>query len=201
MDQIDERQFADLYSAAHPRLWTLASAILGDRTMAEDVVQDAALFAIGRLGDFEKGTDFLAWMSQIVRFKALNQLKSARIRKTRSLQIHKGEDRSLDIADNRDGGDVDRVVSQDGFLLPEQQEFDDRVATALATLDPDRRACLLLRTVHNMSYEEIGQVVGVAEGTASSHVHRAKTAIRRYMMQATDERTGNYRTGRDEATH
>lgn len=183
MARIDERQFAQLYSDAHPRLWTLASAILGDRTAAEDVVQDAAIVAIRRLGDFEDGTNFVAWMSKIVRFTALNRLKSAKIRKAQSLQGHDDRDRALDVADSRRDPRLDRAVSQTGALLPGQEQFDDRVTAALDTLDPERRACLLLRTVHNMSYEEIGQVVGVPEGTASSHVHRAKTAVRRCLTE------------------
>ena len=151
--------------------------------MAEDVVQDAAITAIRRLGDFEEGTNFLAWMSKIVRFTALNRLKHAKIRKARSLSAHDEEERGIEVADPRPALPGETVVGSDGILSPDQQEFDDQVLAALDALDPDRRACLLLRTVHGMTYEEISQALDLPEGTVSSHVHRAKTEIRHRLAE------------------
>jgi RNA polymerase sigma-70 factor (ECF subfamily) len=50
-------------------------------------------------------------------------------------------------------------------------------------LDEVARACLLLRTVHDMPYKQIAQVLEVPEGTAMSHVHRARQAMRQRLME------------------
>jgi RNA polymerase sigma-70 factor (ECF subfamily) len=49
--------------------------------------------------------------------------------------------------------------------------------TALETLEPTVRACLLLRVVAGMSYQQISGVLEIPEGTAMSHVFRARKAL------------------------
>ncbi len=53
-------------------LWYVAAAIVGDRARAEDVLQEAAMIALGKLDTFEAGTSVQAWLAQIVRYVALN---------------------------------------------------------------------------------------------------------------------------------
>ncbi len=64
-------------TGSYQRLWLIAAAITGDRTEADDIVQDAALVALRKLGDFTAGTSFVAWMSQIVRLTALNHVRKS----------------------------------------------------------------------------------------------------------------------------
>ncbi|MEO0587563.1 MAG: RNA polymerase sigma factor, partial [Planctomycetota bacterium] len=65
----------------------------------------------------------------------------------------------------------------------DQLAFDDAVVAALGGLEPTARACLLLKTVHGHSYAEIGQMLGVPEGTAMSHVHRARKRMRETLTE------------------
>lgn len=183
MPQLDEHEFATLLTEAHPRLWTLATAILGDRSQAEDVVQDASITGLRRIADFEPGTSFTAWMSQIVRFTALNHLKTKKNRKFLSLEAH-----SVGEAPEKAGSQPESVTSS-GELMPGQQAFDDRVTDAIQGLDADRRACLLLRIVQGLSYEEIAETVGIPAGTAMSHVHRAKASLRATLSKNGNETT------------
>ena len=44
---------------------------------------------------------------------------------------------------------------------------------------PMARACLLLRAVQDLDYSELSRLLGIPEGTAMSHVHRARNALRR----------------------
>jgi len=179
MSQLTQQEFAVLFQKAHSRLWTLAAAIVSDRTQAEDVVQDAAIVGLRRLGDFQQGTNFTAWISQIVRFTALNHLKTKKNRKALSLDLHPIEEPS-----SAGRASTCPAVTPAGELSPDQQAFDDRVVVAMSELEPDRRACLLLRTVHGLDYQEIAQIVGVPAGTAMSHVHRAKASMRRGLDRA-----------------
>src|SRR4051812_25584625 len=56
--------FAAEYQRAYRVLWVVAAGVLGRATGAEDVVQEAALLALGKLDRFEPGTHFVAWMAQ-----------------------------------------------------------------------------------------------------------------------------------------
>jgi len=60
----------------------------------------------------------------------------------------------------------------------------DRVLEALVSLEETARACLLLRTVLDKSYREISLALDIPEGTAMSHVHRARKAMRRMLEES-----------------
>jgi len=174
MTQLERDEYARLLREAQPKLWTIASAIVGDRTLAEDVVQDAAITGLRRLGDFEKGSNFVGWISQIVRFTALNHLKTRKRRRIVAVDVHQRVEPS-DTGEDRTG---ENAVTMRGELLPDQEEFDDAVARAIQNLESERRSCFLLRVVHNLDYKEISEMLEIPTGTAMSHVHRAKTSLR-----------------------
>jgi RNA polymerase sigma-70 factor (ECF subfamily) len=174
MAHLDREEFARLFGEAYARLWTVAVAIIGDRHCAQDIVQEAAMTGLARLETYEKGTNFAAWMAQIVRYAALNARKSE-VR--RNLQAVDGHLLGQMVAAT--SAQTTEAVLPSGALAADQAEFDDRTTQLVESLDPERRACLLLRVVHGLSYVEIAEQLGVPEGTAMSHVHRAKETLRR----------------------
>ena len=172
MDQLAEDEFAVLVQDAYAKLWTLASAIVNDRTLAEDVVQEATITGLRKIADYKRGTNFTVWMSQIVRFTALNHRKSQKRRNAQSLDVH-----TMVFPEPR-GHSGPAPVTESGQLVDGQTDFDDVLTSAISELPPERRACLLLRVVHGINYEEISEIVGIPEGSAMSHVHRAKMSMR-----------------------
>jgi len=184
--------FAERFEGASRTLWCIAAAVVGDRSAAEDVLQEAAVIALGKLEQFDPETNFLAWMARIVRFVALNH--------GRRRAVHKPIDPdALDQAPIGGAGGRNMAGREEatrltlrvptaasgkttlnghGDLLQDQEAFDDRVLAALKQLEPNARACLLLRVVLNMPYREIARALDVAEGTAMSHVHRARMSLR-----------------------
>lgn len=173
---LSHAQFAANFQEHYKRLWLLASAILSDRHLAEDVVQDAGIVALGQLDKFQVGTNFLAWMSQIVRLQAYNRSRKRTRRKTGSVDpVTLDAQPEAPVASN---------LAPDGStdLPPEQTFFDDEVMSALNELKDVARACLLLRTLHQLSYADIGAMLDIAEGTAMSHVHRSKAALRKRLQ-------------------
>ena len=174
-------QFATDFQQCYSRLWALAAGMLGDRHLAEDVVQDAGIVALKQLQEFEVGTNFVAWMSQIVRFQAFNRSRKKTRRRTRSV------DPVLLDSETGSPSATDRLPAPSGDLSPEQKFFDDEMMHALNDLREVARACLLLRTLHQMSYADIGAMLEIAEGTAMSHVHRSKAQLRKRLTRSTSE--------------
>jgi RNA polymerase sigma-70 factor (ECF subfamily) len=155
----------------------VAAAVLGSRTDVEDVLQDAAMIGLAKLSDFEPETSFTAWMGGIVRNVARNHARKRARRHTSPTdpmsidQSHSG----------RAGVQAGPAFDRRGRLEADQDAFDDRLASALRVLDETARTCLLLRTLREMPYREISQVLGIPEGTAMSHVHRARKALRQQL--------------------
>lgn len=138
------------------------------------------MIALAKLDQFNPATSFTAWMGQIVRFVALNE--SRRRKRHGTLDLEAANPTAREPKPSAPG------LSGRGELLAGQQLFDDRVMAALNTLSDTARACLLLRTVLDLPYNEIAAALDIPEGTAMSHVHRARLAIRERLV--TDENGG-----------
>ena len=131
------------------------------------------MIALRKLDQFDPHTSFIAWMSQIVRFVALNHARRRTTQKTVSLD---GAAPSQAV----DSGDDTRPALITGWgdlAEDDDRSFDDHVLNALQRLDPTARACLLLRVVCEQPYRQIAQTLDIPEGTAMSHVHRARRAM------------------------
>src|SRR6478736_4415357 len=74
---IDIESFASQLTDCCQRMWLIAAAVTGDRAEADDIVQQASMIGLQKRADFAAGTNFAAWMSQIVRLTALNYRKKS----------------------------------------------------------------------------------------------------------------------------
>ena len=141
--------------------YTLARYLLRDEHDAQDVVQDASLRAL-RYFDGYSGGDPRAWLLAIVR----NCSFTTRQRRKAEEAIH--------------------VVDADDVALPAGNEADaaavessdrGRVQRAIDALPREFREVIVLRELHEMSYREIGDVVGVPIGTVMSRIARARKRL------------------------
>lgn len=153
--------FAERFEGAARVLWTIAAAVLGHRAQVEDVIQEAAIVGLEKLDQFDPNTHFEAWMGRIVRFVALNHLRREARRRTSQPEL------------------LESVPA----VEPLDHDLDDTLQAALAGLRPVVRACLLLKVVEELEYREIAQVLEIPEGTAMSHVHRARHALQSQLSQ------------------
>lgn len=156
-DSLSAAIFAVCFRHCAPRLWCIAAAVLGERTHADDVVQEAAMIGLGKLDSFAPRSSFAAWMGQIVRFVALNH--------RRKIERHAQNETSRDL-------EVAAPMSTD------EARFDAATTAALGELSEVARMCLLLKTVLELDYAEIAETLEIPAGTAMSHVHRARAQMR-----------------------
>jgi RNA polymerase sigma-70 factor (ECF subfamily) len=167
----------------------VAAGVTGDRASAEDIVQDAAVIALEKAGEFRPGTNFAAWMAEIVRRCALNHRRKAKGRRTYAADpavLARFGDRTPD-----GGAEYGPVASAKGEVLANQAALDDELVAALGRLSKDARSCLLLRTVEKLSYAEIAQLMRIPEGTAMSHVHRSRATLRALLTQGAPRRAAS----------
>lgn len=182
--QITPVEFASLFEQSFRVLWYIALGFVHDRSLAEDVVQEAAIIALGKLDHFQRGTNFVAWMGQTVRYAALNLARRNRRHTSAST-----DPTWLDIEGAKSPRSVPPSPSAvrltaEVDLPSDQPAFDDRIVRALEGISETARACLLLRTIEGLEYREIARTLDIAEGTAMSHVHRARTALRERLAAA-----------------
>jgi len=168
-------------------LWTLAAGLLGDPTEAEDVCQEAFLAAYAKRGQFEPGTNFQAWMGRFIRNGVANELRKRARRQTAStdpMLLDQGE--AAPSGAGLEGLHLDTSQLDPSHLDPshlapglfDEDQLDERLVAGLRELGEVPRSCLLLRTLRELSYAEIALLLEIPEGTAMSHVHRARTSLR-----------------------
>jgi RNA polymerase sigma-70 factor (ECF subfamily) len=66
----------------------------------------------------------------------------------------------------------------------ERRALGDALEAALAELGRDQRVAVSLRYEEGLSFDQIGQVLGIPEATARSHVHRARKELSRRLTAA-----------------
>jgi RNA polymerase sigma-70 factor (ECF subfamily) len=182
-DQLSPKEFGERAQAARHTLWLIAMGMTNDRHLAEDLVQEALAIAWKKSKQFEPTTSFSAWTAAIVRNVALNS------RRKRAKQTLVNPEQ-FDSTPSRDVGNDKSPINTAGRILPNQQEFDDRVVAALRDLSSAARSCLLLRTVTGLSYDKISDLLDIAPGTAMSHVYRARKTLRHRLGGGTSRPEG-----------
>lgn len=152
---------------AHRReAYLLALHLLGNRDDALDAAQDSMLRFFTSLDRFRADQPVRPWLYSIVRNRCRDMMRRGRVR--RSEPLESGEQRW-------------RPELVDGHADPhrdaEQAELRRRIFAALGRLGHDHREILVLRDYHDLSYEEIADVLGVPRGTVMSRLHRARKAL------------------------
>jgi RNA polymerase sigma-70 factor, ECF subfamily len=167
-----KREFEQVVLPHLDAAYNLARWLLRDPTLAEDVVQDAALRALRYFASF-RGGDGRAWILQIVRNTAHEHLKK------RSARIEV----SLGNATDRVGVAGFGMDAPDPGPDPEAQyamlQGQERLASALAALPIEQRECLVLCELEQLSYKEIARITQVPIGTVMSRLSRARSALMR----------------------
>ena len=159
---LSKEEFESLFVDSYSSLVLVAASQVG-MSMAEDVVQEAAIKASSRLDRFERGTDFKSWLAAFVRNAGRNARRKEQ-RHTRMKEDLAHEQRS------RQTGQAQAEVFA---------EHDNAIRDAVGDLPDVQRSALLMRATLDQSYAEIGQMLGIPETTARSHVHRARARVLR----------------------
>jgi RNA polymerase sigma-70 factor (ECF subfamily) len=152
----------------------IAFRMIGNYDEACDVVQDAFLSAYRAIGKFRGDARFSTWLCGIV----LNHSRSHIKRKAARARREAG---SLDDpAESEDGRFANEPRSQEGSIveLIEKRELEAKVQECIGLLDGEQREVLVLRDIQGFSYEEIGVMLKLPEGTVKSRLFRARNALK-----------------------
>jgi RNA polymerase sigma-70 factor (ECF subfamily) len=151
-----------LLIAEIPRLRRYAVALLRDRTMADDLVQDVVVRALDRLHLWRDGSNMRTWLFTIMHNLHANDKR----RRSRAV-------------DNRP---LDDVAMSRG--TPPEQESAlalSQLADAIVGLPETQRQALLLIGLEGFSYADAAEVLGVPVGTVMSRLSRAREDLRRML--------------------
>lgn len=158
--------------------FAIAYRMLGSVADAEDVVQEALLRLHQADAEGERIESRRAYISTVVTRLAIDQLRSARVRRERYV----GEWLPEPLVDpNPEPGPVERAEIAESLSVA--------FMVLLESLSPEQRAAFLLRDVFDYSYEEVAEIVGRSEDSTRQLASRARRAVaaRRPRFEASRE--------------
>lgn len=169
-----EGAFAYLLAVYQNPVFNLILHIVENGTEAADVLQDVFLKVFKGIRQFHGGSSLRTWIYRIAVHQALNHRRGW-VRRRRREPI------SLDENPKEPEG-VLRLAPQPTetpYQALEQAERQELLKRALASLAQPYRSAVVLREIEGLSYEEIAQVLGIAEGTVKSRLVRGRELLRR----------------------
>lgn len=163
-----EARIEDFESVALPHfddLYRTAARVIGDRTEAEDLVQEAFLQAWKSFHRFELGTNCRAWLFRIL----FHVIHHHRRKWFSSNSVQESED------------PLENVLTYEP-PVPENLTDED-VLAALAKVPPDFREVMLLTDVQEFSYKEVAEALEIPLGTVMSRLSRGRKILRGELAQ------------------
>lgn len=164
-------EFADLVTPHFDHLYGLALRLSGDRSAAEDIVQDALIRAYKGLDKLRDRERVRFWLTKVV-YSAWHD----RHRK------EAGHDKDVSIDDR--SSLFDRLVEEDPFPYSDRLHLDflelfdsDRMCEALAKINPAHRTALVLAYVYGFKAREIAELTGTTTGTVLARLHRGRKQL------------------------
>jgi RNA polymerase sigma-70 factor (ECF subfamily) len=166
----DRRAFAELVDLYKDKIFYLAYRMLSNRQEAEDAVQETFMRVFVNLERYDEAQKFSTWI-----FRIATNLCIDRLRKRKQTY-------SLD-ADLPDGDGNDwHAMLEGNEPTPEKQlvvsETREQVREAIDSLPEKYKSVVVLRYLHDMSLQEIGDVLDMPVTTVKTRVHRGREFLR-----------------------
>lgn len=150
----DERELAELLAPLIPGAQRLAYGMMQNRSDAEDAVQEATFKAWRAYPRFRQGSDLRSWFLAIV----ANECRQRRRNRWWSV-VKVSDPQRLQTPNPEGGSDID-------------------VLRALNRLPEQMKLALVLRYYLDLSFDEVGRVLGTTGKAAKARVHRALVRLR-----------------------
>ncbi len=158
-----------LFDRHQRRVFNVAFRVLGDRGLAEDVVQEVFVRLPRVAKGFRGDASVTSWLYRI----AINRAIDRRRREARRQAGHFG-DAPVELSSSRLPG---RSAPSSAESLARANERAENVQAALLTLSPKLRAVAVLRYMEGLSYDELAEVLNCSLGTIKSRLNRAHAAL------------------------
>ena len=168
----DQSAFEQLVRLYEKRVYALTSRMCRNSADAEEAAQEAFLAAWHGLPFFRGDSSFSTWLYRLASNACVDVLRrEGRHQPNLSLD---DEDAAIDLPDSA--------------LSPhdeaERSELRQQIEEGLAALPPDYRQVLILRELHQRSYDEIADILSLDLGTVKSRINRGRKRLRKILLES-----------------
>lgn len=156
----DVEAFEAMYRENSARIYSLACRMTGSAADGEDLLQEIFLQAYRKMGTFKGQSSLGTWLYRLALNHCLDYVRSRRAKMNK----------------------LTETLDDDGAVQPQA-----RRQTPIAKIDLERalerlpdgcREAFVLHDVEGFDHKEIGELLGIAEGTSKSQVFKARLKLR-----------------------
>jgi RNA polymerase sigma-70 factor (ECF subfamily) len=169
-----EMAFRELLSRYERPVFSLVYRMVRDRTLAEDLSQEAFIRAFNAIESYKSRYKFSSWIFKIANNHTIDYLRK---RKLETVSI----DGSPHARTSEEEAQTRLVVESheeapDKYV--ESRELGGQIEEAIGQLRPEYRTAVLLRHVEGYTYEEISEIMELPLGTVKTYLHRARGELK-----------------------
>jgi RNA polymerase sigma-70 factor (ECF subfamily) len=159
----DLGSFEIIYKATADFVYNVAYRIVSNRHDAEEIAQEVFLSVYHKLKDFRFQSSLKTWIYRITVNCAINYSKKMS-REKEKRKVYDEDPNTAKVFDAPAVRDSDKT----------REEI---IGSLLANLNPDQKACIVLRSIEGLSYEEIADTLKIGINTVRSRLKRAREKL------------------------
>lgn len=172
--QGDQEAFGELVRLYEKKVYALTLRMCKNPDDAAEAAQEAFLAAWQGLKFFRGEASFSTWLYRLASNACVDLLRKEQRHRAAAGPSLNDEDTYMDVAD-------DAATPQE---LAERSELREQIEKGLQSLSPEHREVLILRELHQLSYDEIAQTLDLDTGTVKSRISRGRKALRNFLLQS-----------------
>ena len=165
----DRRMQEELYKRFSPKMYAVCLRYASNADEAQDILQDGFIKVFNKLDSFRGDGSFEGWVRRIFVNTAIEYFR----RKKYLQPVTEKEENTIE----------GKYVS----ALDELAEKD--ILELITQLSPGYRTVFNMYVVEGYSHKEIGDILGISEGTSKSQLSRAKALLQDLVKKHIEERS------------
>jgi len=165
----DRRMQEELYTRFAPKMYAVCLRYAGNAEEAEDILQEGFIKIFKKLASFRSEGSFEGWIRRIFVNTSIEHFR----RKTYMQPISEQEENTME---GKSLSVLDSLAEKDLIDLIQQ-------------LSPGYRTVFNMYIVEGYTHKEIGELLGISEGTSKSQLSRAKVILQEMVKKFNDEKT------------
>lgn len=161
--QGDIESFELIYRCYSGFVYNVAYRVAGNPEDAQEITQDVFVIIHKKLGGFRFASALKTWLYRVTMNTSINYVKKAGRERGKTLEFKE------EITMAQPSTDKETIV--------EGESNEQVIESLLHSLNADQRACLVLRSVEGLSYQEIATALNVNINTVRTRIKRGREAL------------------------
>ena len=175
-----EGAFRELLARYERPVFSLVYRMVRDRTLAEDLAQEAFIRAFAAIASYDPRFKFSNWIFKIANNHTIDYIRK---RKLETVSIE-GSPHAGSADEEARTSLVVQSTGESPHEYVENLELGAQIEQAIGALRPEYRSVILLRHVEGHSYEEIAEILDLPLGTVKTYLHRARAELKIRLAEA-----------------